>query len=554
MQPRAGPPPSWTSLLWLDAHLLRNRVRVLARNPRRLLPWLLFLVWLVPSTVSRLTLGGRFRRPRLRGVSIAALASPLAAFLPGAALAIAGLVVVRASLRPPAAFQSPADGRFVVGAGLQPRVVLVWLSLRTARRLVLAAAFYVVVLEVVYLPGLGATTRQAVTVAAGLALYMGLLFGVQLCTFSLQRTLPWLPVRAIGVLLTALGLVSLGAGALPTLTGLHDLDGLSGVLRLLPPGSWLLDAVQGGVLGDLLLASLATALVGAGVVLAGDCLPELWAASRRAFVVRRAVRQGGGVLAYGRVRRALREAEPAGARARPALASASGRRVPPGAWTVAWKEWLAVQRGRGGLALQAAILAGAVVAGLAVGVLARRGSQAGAGTVAAYVAILSLVFSGMGSVRLGSDLRSPLWWLSSAALWSRLASWTLARSARLALPLAAFLETSILASGQNEWALAAVPLPVLLLAWLLQLIGLAAYALLPASSDYRVSQTLRLLVLYAALAPVAVAALAGVLLRSFPVLLIAPTAVMAAELAGLLAFASWRIEGNGLAFAREESQ
>src|SRR2546430_14845766 len=60
-----GPPPpapAWTALLWLDWRLLRNRARSVLRNPRRLVPWLLFLVLLIPNLVYRVLLASATRR------------------------------------------------------------------------------------------------------------------------------------------------------------------------------------------------------------------------------------------------------------------------------------------------------------------------------------------------------------------------------------------------------------------------------------------------------------------------------------------------------------
>jgi hypothetical protein len=63
---------------------------------------------------------------------------------------------------------------------------------------------------------------------------------------------------------------------------------------------------------------------------------------------------------------------------------------------------------------------------------------------------------------------------------------------------------------------------------------------------------LRVFALYAALVPVGLAAIPGTFARSLPLVLLGTTAVLVAESVGLLAFASYRLEGNGLAFVREE--
>ena len=50
------------------------------------------------------------------------------------------------------------------------------------------------------------------------------------------------------------------------------------------------------------------------------------------------------------------------------------------------------------------------------------------------------------------------------------------------------------------------------------------------------------------------AILPGAVLRSVAVIAALPIAVTVFATAGLIAFATWRIDGNGMAFAREERQ
>src|SRR5205085_7878032 len=73
-----------SALVWLDWTLLVNRVRSIGSHPRRLIPWAIFLVWLVPSLLNRLIL---FRgRPAGRGLDMqvfAPLLAPLGDLVPG---------------------------------------------------------------------------------------------------------------------------------------------------------------------------------------------------------------------------------------------------------------------------------------------------------------------------------------------------------------------------------------------------------------------------------------------------------------------------------------
>src|ERR1041385_662598 len=107
-----GPPPpapAWTALLWLDWRLLRNRARSVLRNPRRLVPSLLFLVLLIPNLVYRVLLASATRRGQ-GGASLAVILAPAGRFVPGAALILLGLALWQSGGRPPAPFPSPARG------------------------------------------------------------------------------------------------------------------------------------------------------------------------------------------------------------------------------------------------------------------------------------------------------------------------------------------------------------------------------------------------------------------------------------------------------------
>jgi Putative ABC exporter len=530
----AMPPPTWTALPWLDWRLLRNRARTIARNPRRLVPWLLFLVLVVPNLVGRMLVASNAHRPPPTD-GLNAVVHAVGGYVPGIALTVLGLALWQAGGRAPAAFQSPADGRFLVGSGMPARLVLSWLALRSARRLLLAGFFYLVLLAL-SVPGNGISGVQLVAGTAGLTAYLWVIFGARLVLFAAQTRLRGVSAGWVGVAVAALGVAALAATAL----GLS----IAGPLDALPPGGWLVAALSGSIPAAGLLAALAIALAVAGVAAAGDCLPELWVASSRTFQLRRQMRQAGlGGLLVARARR-----ERTG---RVAAVSLPSVWAPPGAWALAWKEWLTVLRIRGGLQLQAALLVGAVVAGTVAGLLTGDRPPLVV-LVLAYALFLFSVLTNLLAVRLAADLRSPLWWLAADALWRRLGVLTLARAARLGVPLALFgAVLSAMASGQlllaPGFALVAVAL-----AWMISALGLAAYTILPAASDLRVAQMLRVFALYAALVPVGAAAVPGLVAQSLPLVLAGGALMLAAETIVLIAFAASRLEGNGLAFAREE--
>src|SRR5207248_6870361 len=140
-------------------------------------------------------------------------------------------------------------------------------------------------------------------------------------------------------------------GAFAQLAGLVVMPAGFGQLnRALPPGSWLVASFEGDPMPLALLSGLAAGLTIAGIALAGDCYPELWETSARAFAIRRAV------LARGVAGR--REARATGAPK--TVRSSPAAHVPSGEWTVLWKEWLTIKRGRGGMQLQVALMGIAV--------------------------------------------------------------------------------------------------------------------------------------------------------------------------------------------------
>jgi hypothetical protein len=88
--------------------------------------------------------------------------------------------------------------------------------------------------------------------------------------------------------------------------------------------------------------------------------------------------------------------------------------------------------------------------------------------------------------------------------------------------------------------------------WLQQTLGIAFYTFLPSPRDIRAVQVLRMLCLCVALVPISLALLPGALVNNSAVMLAPAIVLMLAELTLLLAFASRRLEGNGIGVADEE--
>src|SRR5207248_1919618 len=119
-----------------------------------------------------------------------------------------------------------------------------------------------------------------------------------------------------------------------------------------------------GILAFGLCMNIAFALT---LVVAHDVYPEVWESSLRMITVRRLMRQSGGFLSPRETRQAMREAGVQQRQRPTAAVSSQGRHVPPGAWTLLWKEWLAAIRVRGGLRWPVITLMAAIVIGWGAG-------------------------------------------------------------------------------------------------------------------------------------------------------------------------------------------
>jgi hypothetical protein len=132
--------------------------------------------------------------------------------------------------------------------------------------------------------------------------------------------------------------------------------------------------------------------------------------------------------------------------------------------------------------------------------------------------------------------------------------WTLARGLRFGVPLVVFAESTIAATGAYYWAVPIALVAPVLLCWMSQTVGLAVYALLPSRTDYRLAMTLRMLAIYAVTLPLAFSVAPGLALHNLPLVFAGPVGVAAVAIVVTIAFATWRIQGNGMVFAQEERQ
>ena len=524
-----------------------NRVRAILRDPKRLAPWAIFVAWVVATFPFRFLRRGQ--PPLLDPVLV-----PVAAVAPGLVLAAVGLVARRSAHRAPAAFASPADARFLCASALPPRVVVLWLQVR---RIVGWRLLPAIVVWIVAVPStLRLSLSAASAGAASLLLLGGILLGLELPLFVARERSRRLPLQPIAYALMAAGLAAAAVGLAATWPGGPRnpiaLE-LYPIATALPPGSWVVAGFWQQPAGLFLLAAAAACCTALTVVAGGDCYPELWESSTRMFQLRRVINQGGVMTMSERVRvlRKLRQAGQPPSERR--VTSPRVRRVPPGAWTVLWKEWLSLRRSTNGSFWITISLAAALVIGAAIGQVAVRGPRGLAVVIALNVVYPLVMVTAVLPTRLASDLKIPIWWLSADPLSGRLGSWVLARCLRQFVPLAVGLVTAAVVSGQPSLLPAALAL-TLASACTLRAISLAVYTLLPSPTDMRgPGALLRMFgTLALALPPAAAATAAGIGTRSITVTLLAASLVAAAEAVLLVLVAARRLRGNGLAFARAE--
>jgi hypothetical protein len=561
-----APGSALRTLFYLDAHILLNRIRTAARNPVRLVLWLLFLLVIVSTLQGRSMMNEAIRSrpgPMPGPGPFPMFLDPTpwlhvaATFVPGAILLVSGLFTIGSCRQPLPAFRSAADARFLCGSALPPRLVVLWLVARVilslSWRLPMTLAFLVVILPASF--GISASTG------------FGIFFALLLLTSTVALNLPIFVSRQrrigpnpalAGWLLLFTGLASLVVVFVAVFPGAPIVPStLQSLAVSLPPGSWLVGVFEGNGFGLIALAALAAASLTLTWLVAGDVYPELWTASARVIVLRRALRRRGPFMTRSDRRQLLREAgiaEPSRHRRQTAAASSRGRWVPSGAWTILWKEWLATRRLAGGMRVPAIALLLAVVLGAAIGALTRSGFEGASFLLMplSYFVVFGSIFT---ASRMGGDLRKPIWWLSASTLRARLVVMLVARSLRITLPIAAGFLTASVVSGNIAFLLMGAPI-VGAAIWAINALALATYAIIPGSSDMRgPGGCLRGIALFIMLIPIAIAAaIGGIATGSGTGSLVATVLTALAEGWVLVLFAASRLDGNGLAFAKAETR
>ena len=541
------------ALAYLDARRMANRLRLLLRDPKRLLPWLVLLAWLAFTRLLQFASrsGRSGRAPAAPRGSSPALANPLlalVALLPGVYLALLGIGLTRAAARAPATFRTAADARFLIGSQLSSRLVVGWLQLRRVVAMVLASLVNVLVLVAVTPSFSAPVPRPGVLLLAILGAFVTLQT-LPMAAYLLKRRLGWLPLAPLGLVLTALGIGSALVAFLPIIGAPLPLPWWTKlVLVHLPPGQWLADAYHGQALAPVLMLLLGAAAIAVTVRLSGDCYPELWESSTRAMSLRRlALQRRGGWISMSDIRQTLGQAR------RRSAASSSGSWVPGGAWAILWKEWLSLRRSAA-LSLQLLLLGSAIAGGVIAGSLALFGQRAVVSALYSTAGTMLLIYNFYAGVQLGAELRSPVWWLSAASLKMRLLAWSVAGSLRVGVPACLGFGIALTLSGAY-----ALVLPVLVVGvvaiWTMRMMAVASYAVFPAQLDVRgPGRVLRFLFLWAGVIPAGLALVALLITTgSLPAAISGMAIVLLGEGWLLLELSAWLVRRNGVAYVRAEA-
>ena len=527
--------------------MLVNRIRQILRRPSRLFVWAIFVLWF-GSFVFMRSHGGPsdFQSIFPRQLRF------LYAFVPAGYLIILGAQIVIGCSRPPATFAYPADARFLFGSRLPQRFVVFWLQLREAFFSGSRMVFVLFVSAWWFAHSAGGLLSAGIALAD---VYI-IAFALRLPAFLINRRFPQSLVPWWGY-----ALIATGAGALAypfsLALGLHDfhLKFLATHMPQFPPGTWLIAALNGHLLALLWLTALAAGVVAIGSFTASDAYPELWEASARLYAFR-SLAATGRLLWNREAWRKLRDTDPARRSSQPVSAvSVSGERTPRGAFTILWKDWLALARSPGGVRWPVFWMLGGVIAGYGLAIVAMDTS------VLILVSLLLpalntiLVLGSQASVTLSNEIRRPIWWLAQSELRDRLLMWAAAGLMRVGPPL---IVTALVAGiAMHSWLLVASAVPLTLaLLMLIRAIGLACYVFLPGRNDLRgPGFILRFLATYVLLIPpAAVWMLLESVTHSLAAGAFGGLFFAGAEIYALVFLAALRLEENGMAYAAAEER
>lgn len=516
-------------LLYLEWRQIANRFRLVVRQPGRLAMYLFaaaYLVFLV------------YARSHTRHAAFAEFGEPFSSAAFFAFVALTGVWAWGAASGIVHAFSSRADARFLAGSALSQRTVVTWLQLRRSALGLIRGFFSVVLYSIFY----GRSTSGILLAVLGGTL---LLTATVIPMLKLRATIGQRSAQAVGAAVIAAGLLPLvilmssllDPRTTPWANAIERLN-LGGAVNALAPG-------DPKALALLYLAAAAFLCV--SFACGSDLYPELYAATLRMASFSARSRRPGAAFVSERLY----------ARSSPSAVPAPTLPWLRGAWTVAWKEWIAFIRSSSLRRTFVLGLIGSLAAGIVLGRIAMTSkdslvfSVALAGSAGNMLVIL-VVF--MSSVGLASDLQKPMWWMGPDSLWMRLFAWTAATSWRLASCIAMAIAAWAATLRHPQMAAAAALLAVAGVFYL-RANGLALYALFPSTFDQRGPMGfVRLLLTYALALPPVLAGIAVTLTSHRPV---AGAAVAAAIAMGeallMITFAASRIAGRGATFSQAEA-
>src|SRR2546429_3665638 len=364
--PALSPSDSLRALIYLDWHIFLNRVRTIRRDPKRLLMWGVFILVILTVIPQRFLL----RSSAAPVISeVATFLNIVTTFVPGLVLVFLGLKIAN-SRKAMGLFRSAADARFLCGSALPPRVIVLWLDFRMLRLLLMQLPAYALWF-LIFASNIRGAIAGILAFGLSMGLFFGIVLGLNLPLVRLSHSKSAV-LRAAGASLAVVGLASLGT-AVSRVGHLALLPpAVAPILLGVPPGSWMVGAFHANLWAFLALGICMIIALALTLLVAHDVYPEVWESSLRMITVRRLMRQSGGVLMPREPRQAMREAGVQQRQRPTAAVSSRGRHVPPGAWTLLWKEWLAAVRDRGGLRWPGVTVVAAIVIGWGAGAGVRR--------------------------------------------------------------------------------------------------------------------------------------------------------------------------------------
>ena len=509
------------ALAYLDFSRLRNAIRVVFKQPSRLLVWLFFAGYIALLAWQRISLHhNRVIFPDLR--------DPYATVVAGIMIAVIGITLgATAATGRINNFQDPADAFYLARSSVNERIVFFWLVLRSifvnAWRLIFALALVIIY----YARG---SFEGAAFGLLGVMLFLQV---SAVPVWMAARKARW--IAQVWYVLGAAGLLLAGGALLPAAWPAAVV--IQERLVALGLGTVVLSIWHGQPLALAGTYACMIAAMACGALMAGDIYPELYASSRHVAERRTRMRRS-----------------PFGLMSNVATAQGTTRSADTrlrGPWVEIWKQ-LAFLRRRNGRAIAAGIIGAGLAIGLIAGFAERRDSSLGI-AIATPVLLIVFIYLTLSGVSLAKDLSKPLWWIGDGTLWTKLLAWTIGSS----IPAMLFLALIALAGGATG-APSATPIllaAALLLPLIVRCIAVLVYAIFPSQIDQRgPAAAVRMLAMYLSLLPpLAGGVLAGIFLRDATLGFVTAFIVFAAEGASALAIAAWRIGGRGAEFALAES-